>query len=262
MKYHNDDWKFRPTFSTIAIGNLKLEISHYLKISQQETFSTIFVISTFAKMSLFFVEHSKENASNLLSFSPLSDQDGLPFPLYLHPAWKVVLAISILLTLIEGTRLRLIIIDYLKSPERKLGPINYLIWVDQINSFFFGINAVFRIVFFLSPEPIGILLGSQFCDISHLIAVVSLAGSYTWGCYIALFRVLFIKCQNWLTNTIGIKNMLCTMLCIGTTQIFSFAAIFFYIDEESFVRKICFHLSLNDLTIKQDFQVMHISVRF
>jgi hypothetical protein len=206
-------------------------------------------------MSIIFLEHSNSNCSHPINFSPLSDQDGLPFPLYLHLAWKVILAISLLFTLIEGTKLRMIIIAYIKSPETKLGPINYLIWVDEINGIFLGMNILFRIIFILSPEPVNILFGSQFCDFADFIGLVSLSGSYLWGCYIALFRVLFIKAQNWLKKSIGIKNLLRLMLCVGTIHGFIFATTFFFTDEESFIKKICYHLSIKDLTIMQDYQV-------
>ena len=206
-------------------------------------------------MSILFLDYLQDNISTAVSFSPLSDQDGLPFPLYLHPVWKVLLAITLIFTLIKGTRLRKIIIDYIISPESKLGPINYLIWVDQINSIFLGINVLFRIILFLSPIPISTLIGSEICNFTEFIFLIFLAGSYAWSCYIALFRVLFIKAQKWLTDSIGIKNLLWIMLIAGTAQILFFANIILYIDEDSFLKKICYHLSLNDVIIMQDYQV-------
>jgi hypothetical protein len=206
-------------------------------------------------MSIFLFDHTQDNCSHTINFSPLSDQDGLPFPLHLHLVWKFVLAISLLFTLIEGTRLRLIIIAYIKSPETKLGPINYLIWVDEINSIFLGMNVLFRIIFILSPEPVSILFGSQFCEFANFIGLVYLAGSSIWGSYIALFRVLFIKAHSWLKNTVGIENLLWIMMFVGALQNLIFATTFFYTDEESFVRKTCYHLSLKDLTIMQEYQV-------
>jgi len=57
----------------------------------------------------------------------------LPFPLNLDPIWKCAFAISLLATLIEGTKLRRLIILFINSPESNVGPINYLIWVDQVS---------------------------------------------------------------------------------------------------------------------------------
>ena len=206
-------------------------------------------------MSVLFLEFQKCNASAQINFSPFSDQDGLPFPLYLHPIWKIIFSLTLLFTLIEGTRLRKIIIDFISSPESKLGPINYLIWVDQINSFFLGINLLFRVVFFLSPEPIGILIGREVCDFTEFSILIYLAGSSIWGSYIALFRVMFIRAQTWLTNSIGIKNLLWLLLSIGTGQIFYFAIVTLFVDEESYAKKVCHHLSFDDVIIMQEYRV-------
>jgi hypothetical protein len=54
----------------------------------------------------------------------------------LFPALKVGLFLLYLATLVQGSRLRLVIISYINSPESNLGPINRLIWIDQINGVF------------------------------------------------------------------------------------------------------------------------------
>ena len=70
--------------------------------------------------------------SNILTFNPLDAEEGLPFPLYLDESWKWLITISLIFTIMEGTRLRIVVIKYLNSPEAKLGPINYLITIDQV----------------------------------------------------------------------------------------------------------------------------------
>ena len=102
-----------------------------------------------------------ENVStfeSLRPFHPFIDSDGLPFPLYVNGYWKATISIVLLFTLIEGTRLRIVILSYLSSPETKLGSVNYLIWIDQINGFFLGYTIIARIMFIVSPYPASDLL--------------------------------------------------------------------------------------------------------
>jgi len=90
-------------------------------------------------VKLFIFKHVIRNgllARNVFSFVPLNDNIGLPFPLYVSYAWKTLLASSFLLTLFEGSRLRKITISYMLSREANLGPINLLIWVDQVTIVF------------------------------------------------------------------------------------------------------------------------------
>ena len=125
-------------------------------------------------MSFFFDYFSTNLSINggIVNFSQLSDSDGLPFPLYLHPVWRFVLAISLLIVLNQGTRLRAIIISYITSPETKIGPINYLIWVDELNGILLGLSIAIRIGFLLSPYPVGSLLGNDFCKFAEFTASV------------------------------------------------------------------------------------------
>jgi hypothetical protein len=77
---------------------------------------------------VFYNYNQEQYQLELSAMKPIS----LPFPLNLHPFWKSVLTTSLLATLIEGTRLRKLIIRFLNSPETNVRAINYLIWVDQV----------------------------------------------------------------------------------------------------------------------------------
>ena len=55
----------------------------------------------------------------------------LPFPLNLHLQARMSIAVFFTFVLMAGIYLRKTIFDYLNSPETKLGPINFLIWMDQ-----------------------------------------------------------------------------------------------------------------------------------
>ena len=170
---------------------------------------------------------------HFINFTLLNDQEGQPFPLYLKAHWKILIVMSLLLIIIQGARLRKVIISYINSPEAGLGPINNLIWVDQI----FGI------------------LGPAACTITEFVAAAFIGGSLYWNFSIAIFRVLFIRAQTWLTETVGIKTMLMGLLLSGFGLIFTFAFLTIAHDRTSTVRKMCFHLSSVDLEIMDAYMV-------
>ena len=100
-------------------------------------------LSTMSRIEL-QIFHGSDEQNGLISFTPVPDIEGLSFPLYLHPVLKIILALSMVLVLVQGSKLRGSIISYLKSPESKLGSINRLIWIDQLNGMFLGTNAALK----------------------------------------------------------------------------------------------------------------------
>ena len=209
-------------------------------------------------MSATFLEYSQANSATsqeIILFSPLIDSEGLPFPLYLPPILKILLSISLLVALVQGTRLRAIIIAYIISPETKLGPINYLIWVDEMNGVFLGVSIAIRIIFILCPYPVNDLLGSDFCKFAEFIGILYIGGMSTWGCYIAVLRVLFIKAQMWLQDTIGVTLLLQMLLLLGLVMNLSAGLLFLHFDEDSITKKFCNHLSVSDFKILEEYQV-------
>ena len=190
-----------------------------------------------------------------IHFFPLADFDGLPFPLDLPLFWKIILAFSLLFVLIKGAKLRLTIVSYLKSPETKLGPINYLILIDQINGLFLAVNIIVRIGFILSPEPISEVLGIKFCYFANFSGAVYIGGGCIWSCYISLFRVLFIKGQSCWKKIISVKNLLRFLITVGGIQIIAFAVLFLLFDEKNSTMKMCTHSSNMDIDILEAFKV-------
>ena len=193
--------------------------------------------------------------NDIINFTLLNDQDGLPFPLNLAIHWKLLVAASLLTILIQGARLRKVIISFINSPEARLGPINYLIWIDQLNGILLAFVIIMRIVFILSPISGNILLGPFACTLTEFVAAVYLGGSCYWNFSIAVFRVLFIKAQTWLTQIIGIKTLLMAMLVLGFVLILTFASLLIAYDSVSSVRKMCFHHYVADLEIVEAYQV-------
>jgi hypothetical protein len=214
-------------------------------------------METISKVVIFLnpkLNHSNEN--NIITFSPLPDNLGLPFPLYLNIYWRYLLAALFLIALLQGSRLRKLIIVFIFSPETKVGPINCLILMDQINGLFLAVAIVMRITYIISPMPMSTVLGDKFCWMANFTSSLYIGGSYMWGCYIALFRVFFIKAQELLKNKIGIRNVLLFMLLTGITQVVLFAITLTITDNENTTKKMCAHLSDADLKMIDDYKVI------
>jgi hypothetical protein len=192
----------------------------------------------------------------IIVFHPLSDNDGLPFPLNLQLIWKILLVAILLVNLVQGSRLRGTIVAYIKSPESNLGPINYLIWVDQINGMMYALIVLVRIVYIIYPYPISSIFGLEFCQVMNFVSGIFVAGSYTWGCCVAIFRVLFVTFQNSLNGRIGTEFLLNAMLFLGMVQIFAYSTTSLIFDDEVPGFKMCTHLSSEDQKIFQQFLVI------
>ena len=72
---------------------------------------------------------------------------------------------------------------------------------------------------------------------------------------IAVFRVLFVRAQMWLTKTVGIKTMLVAMLLFGFGLILTFAFLTITHDRTGVLRKMCFYQSSADLDIMEAYEV-------
>ena len=189
------------------------------------------------------------------AFQPFPDEIGLPFPLNLSLIWRSVLIVSLLLALIQGTRLRMIIISYLNAPETNLGPINYLVWIDQVNGGFLAYSILIRIIILISPVPLHSIFGAKFCLWNDFASAVYISGSFTWNFCIAVFRVLFIRSQNWLKNAIGVKNLLNVFILVGLLEVLTFSIVYVVHDQDGSLKKTCSHLSNQDLEILNSYQV-------
>jgi hypothetical protein len=154
------------------------------------TFLALSDLQSFVKIKNIFIQ-----------FHPIPDDEGLPFPLSLNTYWKIVLVILYLLTLYKGTQLRVIIISYIHSPESNLGPINYLIWVDQINSCILSLTILTRIVYMILPFPLSSVVPLDVCQFFTFVGLYHMGGTYMWGTCIAVFRVLFVTAQSYLKQT-------------------------------------------------------------
>ena len=143
----------------------------------------------------FFFAYSQPNQTVFTKFVAFSDQEGLPFPIYLSEPSKLLLTSLIVLVLLYGVKLRLQIVSYLRADDTKLGRLDYLIWMDQINGAFHGLSSLIRLVLLNSKVPMSSILGDSFCQWIDWPSCIYLIGSVTWSLFIALYRVLYILAQ-------------------------------------------------------------------
>jgi hypothetical protein len=129
-----------------------------------------------------------DESNATLNFYPLEDHESLPFPLNHHPGWKIGITVMQLTTFIFGLKLRATIFAYLLCPESKLGPINVLIWVDQVNGIFLAMGIALRMMAINLPFPLSHVFGNDFCKWIGLPGCIHLCGSIFWSCLIAIYR--------------------------------------------------------------------------
>ncbi len=121
-------------------------------------------------------------------FYPLEEKLSLPFPLNLHFGWRIMITLTQLLTLIFGIKLRAIIFSYLLCPESKMGPIDSLIWMDQMTGVFLAVGIILRMCAINSPVPLSQIFGTNFCKWIGLPSILYVCGDIIWNCLIALYR--------------------------------------------------------------------------
>ena len=81
-----------------------------------------------------------------------------------------------------GLYLRLKILSYFYLPETKPLPINFLLWLDQINGLFFSAILSLTIAALVLPFPIRDFLGDEFCVWVRIPAGIHLSGTIVWSC--------------------------------------------------------------------------------
>ena len=101
----------------------------------------------------FFIT-SNDSTNSRIIFTPFTGFDALPFPLYLSPPIKILISLVLLIVLAYGSKYRYIIFSYLRAPELKMGPINYLIWIDQVNGVFLGFTILYKAIAINLPFPL------------------------------------------------------------------------------------------------------------
>ena len=73
--------------------------------------------------------------------------------------------------------------------------------------------------FLISSKPIISLTSPSFCSCLSFTGLLHMGGTYMWGTWIALFRVLFVTSQDLLKKKIGVDNLLRAMIIAGIFEV-------------------------------------------
>ena len=226
-----------------------------MKCDHNKRLLTLIVITEMPLISFFHVGSAKsfEKQAGVLFFHFVED---LPFPLSMPYHLRLAFGIYLTLILIGGLVCRKMIMEYLRAPETKSKPINSLIWIDQICGLVFGTSAIiFAAAALILPVSIRSLMNEQFCNWLPLTGNIYLTGLTIWSAFIAIYRTLYIKAQNWVKHMIGEKQLLWLSFGLGLFFQFALSLTIFYFDEESFISKICNHYTSNYIDILQEYSV-------
>jgi hypothetical protein len=116
----------------------------------------------------------------------------------------------------------------------------------------------FQIIAINLPFPLRDLFGDNFCKGIRFPATFYTFGSVIWGCFIALFRVLYIKAQNWTKYQVGEDNLLVSFIVTGSILNVAIALAVTVLDEHSYVHKMCTHQSQSSIDMLLELQVFMI----
>ena len=151
--------------------------------------------------------------------------------------------------------MRYIIFSYLTSPETKLGSINYLIWLDQVNGVFLAIAMTIKAVLNIIPSPLLDIFGAQFCEWIDLPGNIYMTGSFLWSALTAIYRVLFIRATTWIRRKNNEKRVLVICLTLGFVLHILLALWMTKYDAWSGFEKLCTHYSNDEINIMLAYQV-------
>ena len=197
-----------------------------------------------------------ELLNSSVSTTLFSYYEDYPFPLNIPYTLRFICGFYLIMIVIGGLACRKMILQYLQAPETKSNPINYLIWMDQLNGILFGtFNLVYGAAVFMLPMSPYSIFGQQFCDWIPLAPCISLTGYMIWSCLLAVYRILYIKAQNWVKYVIGERRLLVVCITVGLSLQLCLSLGIFYFDDESLVAKVCSHYSAEDLQILHLYKV-------
>ena len=100
-----------------------------------------------------------------------------------------------------------------------------------------------------------LLNGDIICKVVNFFSGMYVAGSYTWGCSIAFFRVIFITAQGFLKGRVEERSLLNVLLLCGLTLVLYYSVTSLLFDDEVPTYKMCTHQSHEDRKIIRFYQV-------
>ena len=198
--------------------------------------------------------HQRQTFLNFQAFA--EESDSLPFPLNLNIFCRWIISALLVAIFVQGMRLRLKIVSYIRSPDTKLNETNILFCLDQANGLFLAIMISCAIIFLLLTEPAAKVIDPKLCYLNGASQGMYLSGTFIWRCCIAIYRVLFIKGHKWLTDKIGMNSLLTLMIAVGLVLMTGFSMVSVTSDPYSYSKRICNHWSDNAVDIIKTYQVL------
>jgi len=208
----------------------------------------------------FIHNDSHQQPKDLFSFRAFTD-NSLPFPLNLNIFWRLLISAFWAGILALGIHLRLRIFSYIQSPETKMNETNILFCLDQAGGIFLAIALVCGISFTMLTVPASSLIDFNFCDLNGVCTGLYFGGTFIWRACIAIFRVLYIKAQKWLTCKMGERNLLALMAILGLVIMIRFSILAGVTHRYSYSQRLCHRWSDEALDVLKSYQVMKFTER-
>jgi len=189
---------------------------------------------------------SLDNQTFISIFKPLSKADSLPFPLNAEFPTTVLMTLYLSLNLIFGCMLRAKILLYAKSLNIKDNPINVFIWYDQLSGIFMAMNIAYTLTLLHLPFPLVSITGESICNWTDLMGNLYLMSQAVWSCFIALYRMLYIKFQRLFQNGIKESRFAIVLSIIGYCFVTSSAGFLAHVDK-GILYNLCSHHSVKEV---------------
>jgi len=179
-------------------------------------------------------------------FYSFHSESGLPLPRHLPRPFKKFLSVILTANLIYGFKLRKVILSNL--PETKLGPIDYLIWMDQTNGLFLAIVSIVRLT---HNEP----LGSAEQNVGRCLLPMDRPSKlplHRWGRRLEFLHWSLQSPLHQGATDFGEKTLLRVLLLVGCLLAYGVS---FCQDSKNTTERVCFQYSNEDIDIIMNYQV-------
>ena len=203
-------------------------------------------------------DDNNTRCQKFISFTAFSDENSsLPFPLNLGIFWRLFISAVLVIIFFHGIRFRLQIVSYIRCPETKMNEVNILYCLDQINGLFLAVMLACGICFTLLTVPVAKLIDPSVCYLNGISHGLYLSGTFIWRCCIAIYRVLFIKAQRWMTDKMGQRNLLGVMIVFGLALMTGYTNVSATFNRYSYSKRSCNRWSDEDVDIIKSYQVLY-----
>ena len=197
---------------------------------------------------------------NILIISDISNQE---IPLVSFPSYiKRILAIAMVASLIIGSYYKYIMYSYVWTTNRKNSgwmhrPINILTVTSAVVHHFTHLWMGISLAMILTMETsMADAIDGRFCQITYIFAIYGLAYLTVGSFGISLYRVIYIKREQWIKQVVGEKRLLGIVLafCLILSGILVGLFTLETIKERTFLN-VCFHLSTLEVQIMIEYQL-------